>query len=840
MKLSYNNVNMSYGDYSFSRGLLLFTSPLVGGQNDKPPISEQMMSDTSTMNTGDNNSIQATVECDPSSTTCFVENDTKISQNFSVTPLPDETELRLMGIRDFLAKPLLVQNINWTTASVAGTSLYAVAMQTLLNSTTAWTRKFEGFQLIRGTFVIRLRINANPFQSGLLLLHFLPMEADQNSFSGNTTYTAMHNLNLITRIQQPHLEINCRDAAADFRIPYVTPGNFFDLKKLVYDWGAINLVVMSPLRTGATGQTNLNISVYASMEDVELAAPIVPQMSKKLGRVYSKEEEALSDKSVSSAMGKVSKVAKSFHDIPILGSIAEPVSWAARVAGGVASIFGWSKPQCESAVMPMTKQELRYGATSDGNDLAYPLALLQDNRIEITTRKSLTDEDEMSFAFLKKVPLLFGGVGRTWTTSDATNASLFSLTVNPLDIMLGGTSPGSSNSTNWAVGAPWNVLANFFNFWRGSVDVTFKFIKTEYHTGTVEITWTPVTASGNLPTTTSSIYSLREVVDIRYQSEITLNLPYMVYLDYLATYSPAGVVTQPKISGICTMRVVNALRAPENASQTIEYMVYVTAGDDFEYQVPGNQGVLKMPFTPQMNETIIRTGIAESKQYGPTTNLSKMCVGEHFTSIKQLLNRFSQVYFKTSLPSTSSQSVIIWPWLNGVQSNVTTTGVPVVPNAGGDTYGIFASWYALYRGGMRIFISPSQDTFVGYPIDMSLVTTQASAATVAGGINTRGVHAVTNYDTDNNIVGIQGITETDNTSGGAYARVPYQAKTPVSMVLRQTASDIYPTEVSQPLPRVNFFSPAGAFADYAVFRSVSDEFQFMYFIGCPPYVTSVV
>lgn len=833
---------VSFGDYSLSCGTCLeqpAASPLVGHQDDKCPFIQQSSTDTATMPTGENNSLQASIECDPSSTTCFVENDTVVRQDFSAVPLPDDIEIRLTSIKDFLAKPLLVTTINWTTANLANANIWSSAIKTIVTSTSAWTNKFQGFQLMRGDFVIKLKINANPFQSGLLMLHFLPCEGDYNAAS--YAVSALHNVNLVTKIQQPHVELNCRDAACEMRIPYITPGSYYDIKLGVYDWGSLFLDVMSPLRVGAAGTTNLNISVYCSIENAVFAAPIVPQMGKQgrlKGRVYSHEEEKMDTNSVSGALAKVSSVAMGFHDIPIIGALAEPVSWAARVAGGVASIFGWSKPQCESAIMPMTKQELRYGATSDGHDMAFPIALLQDNRIKMISDKTITDQDEMSFAFLKRIPLLLNSIGTTWDTSQASGVVLMTQAITPLSLLKSGSTAGSTNTTNWVTGPPWLILANEFCLWRGSVDITFKFIKTEFHTGMLEITWSPATVTGVLPTTSTSIFSLREVIDIRYQSEITLNMPYMVYIDWLHT------IGTPNISGNFRISVVNSLRAPENASQTIEFMTYITAGDDFEYAIPGTQHQFYAPYYPQSGgETIINTGIAESARRGSSTKFTELCIGETFTSIKQLLNRFSQVYFKASLPSAVNKSVAVWPWFSGVQTSTAVTGVPIITNVGGDTYGLFSQWYAFYRGSMRIMISPSQTTAaVSYPIDMTLTNqTNIGNAVVNSGFD-YGSHALKDWSsTTVNTVRTGGITETDNTTGAAYARIPYQAATPISLSLGQiTAFGNVPIERSQPFGSINFYSDAGTFNDYAMYRSAGDDFQFMYFIGCPPYVTSVV
>jgi hypothetical protein len=821
--------------------------PLVGDQDYKSPVSEQSSTDTATMNTSENNAITAKVECDSSATTCFVENDTIVRVNYKAATLRDDIEVKMMSIKDFLAKPLLVTSSLWSTANPANTIIFDLDLSNILSLTTAWTNKIQGFNLLRGDFVLRLKLNANPFQSGLLLFHFLPCVTDQIA-AGNASYEAMHNANLITKLQQPHIEINARDAVAELTIPYVTPASYFDIKRVTYDWGRIYLSVLSPLVTGSAGEPNVNISLYAHLENVELAAPVVPQMSKKIskmsGKVYSAEEEALNPHSISGALSIVSKAASTLSAIPMLSVVTEPVSWVTRTLSGLASAFGWNKVESEEPIQPMVQQELRYGATSDGVSIAYPLSLLQDNRVMVTTDKSITNEDEMSFNFFKKIPHLRNSIGTQWNTSQATGTNLMGQRLTPAGLITNGTTVGTLHTITWGTGAPWVVMASQFQQWRGSFDIVFKFIKTQYHTGTVQITWTPATDASSAPTVSTSIFSLREVVDIRYQSEIKLNFPYMINTPYLSTTVGSAALAANIYSGYFTVDVINELRCPENASSTIEILAYVTAGDDFEYQVPGNNNLLGPPFSPQADdEILVMSGIAESKKMSSSVAASSLCIGEHFTSIKQLLGRASQVYFSTSIPSgtsSGSMSVYIWPWLNAVGYGAPTTRLYSYPNAGGDTYSWFANWYAFYRGGVRCSI---QNTPITGQLDnaltLSLYTLRRDMNVVDSGFQIRGTRAITPWGLNiNDDVLLSGVTDTHGGSNQAPFTIPYYNRMPVSLVIPQVTSDAKPTEISQPSVGVDVVSRNLNLANYSLYRSFKDDFHLTYFIGTVPYFIS--
>jgi hypothetical protein len=484
---------------------------LVGDQDDNPLFVWQSDRTVVEFSTGENNSIVAKVECDPSSTTCFVANDTVVKEEFSTSHMYDGVETRLETIKDFLAKPILISTTSWTTSNGAGTDIYSTTLANVVSGNSMWTNKFAGFAFLRADVVLRFVLNAAPFHQGVLLAHYLPCAANFSAVDNNA-YTNMHNANNTQRRQQPCVEITCRDSVAIMRIPYITPSNYYDIKTTVFDWGSMWLTVFAPLKTGASGETAVNVSVYAYMENVDLMGPVVPQSSKKTKRfsakVYDQEEKYMDSKPISSGLALVSKAASTMSSIPIIGGVAETVSWAARIGSSLASAFGYSKVDTQTPVMPMAAQLLRYGACFSGNDMSIPLTIEEDNRVAVTDTRSITNEDEMSFAFLKSVPhfqSLF-----TWTTGHSVGTSEYNQSISPNLLSVAGTSTHGGHTASYITGAPWVLLSGFFQYWRGSIHLHLKVVKTQFHTGILEICWNPGTSQGTAVTTSNSHYTQRD------------------------------------------------------------------------------------------------------------------------------------------------------------------------------------------------------------------------------------------------------------------------------------------------------------------------------------------
>ena len=247
---------------------------------------------------------------------------------------------------------------------------------------------------------------------------------------------------------------------------------------------------------------------------------------------------------------------------------------------------------------------------------------------------TIRSEDEMSFNFLKSQ---YGYIDTyQWNTTNIAGDSLYPATLCPAMMKYTDTRVYNAKTAVFGVGPPAYYLSKCFSLWRGAIKVRITFAKTDFHTGRVMITWTPGTGGFTSPTVSSSTYSMREIVDLSNSSCIELELPYLVADNYLPVATP---------SGLLSVRVLNPLRAPATCETAIKFVIEVAGGSDFELQVPTST-VSLLPFYPQMES--VMTGEVKKVEAGElnassalSVEKSRYCIGEHFTSLKQLLSRNS-------------------------------------------------------------------------------------------------------------------------------------------------------------------------------------------------------
>jgi hypothetical protein len=760
-----------------------------------------------------------------------------------------------------MAKPQLIGTISWTTGSALNAVLGSYTSAAIV-AKDVFAKKIYGFRNIRGTMVVRLEHNADPFQQGRVLLHFLPMTKVFNNFNN---YVDSHNYNLTTKTQQPGVELDCRDAACQLKVPYIAPTQWYDIQTGNTDWGTLYVSVISPLEIGSGGTANVDISVFVHFENFEASAPVYPNANGKASKIksvtkanmrfdYDEDDHADEDiseepiydfdynevlksqasnnrvkekstmgKSISSALNAVGKVATLAAGVPALTSLAAPVAWAAGAASSVASAFGWSKPNTDSVAAPMIIRPFRTFGNAEGASTAETMAISAVPTLGVMPGFAGTDVDEMAFDHIKAIPAYTHTI--PWSTSNATDASLYTKEVG-INSFITNTSIIAGLYTNEIkTGPPFAIISELFNSFRGGVVITLKFVKTEFHSGRLLLTYTPTHVPSTAPPTNDqSSYALREIIDIRENSQISFTLPYML----AQTYTSTDIGTMGRLD----IRVLNVLRAPSTAPTAIDINVYYHAAPDYELQCSTNYEL--MPVTPQAGVEVSEVVKTVGNATPGSTNMStsSFCASESFMSLKQLITRYSRVYMPSGTDIVTGEYYSIYPFfLSGAAS--LGSAEPTVPHLWGDTLSLLASAYALSRGGVRF-------AFTSTSASKMTVTTRHMPAPTQW-YNTTGIQNFV-FPTDTSNIRIPGtaafagpIAVFNDLSDGAEILIPHQTTAPVrpnifftttgeSLVSAPVAgvSDIYMTMRIAPAP-----------TDVQLYRSAADDYQLGYFIGFP-------
>lgn len=801
--------------------------------------------------------FEATVSVDNKAVTTFYESAPVVEGTSSRTTNEMSTYLETyVDIKSFLLRPYLIWSGQWNVSQPLNTNLGTGEIAQLLTNVPMWADKIKGFNLIRGDFMIKIQINATPFHQGKLLLHYLP---NWKNIKGlNTGMTALKNAELVQKIQHPHIEIDCRKTSVVLRIPYIAPSPWYSMKEKYFDWGTWFLDVFSPLQTGTLGEGFVDYLVYGWFENIELNAPVVPQSDNTERRTKIKnrggevEECAENQGPITMGLRKASKVANVFSDIPVISEFAKPVEWVTNLLSGVTSSFGWSKPRELNGQTIVAQQLFRYAGTCDGPDLAFPGGVSALNRLETIDYGSFTTEDEMSLSYLYKIPYYVGEF--LWDPSSGQGSTLYTQKISPLSFLKTGSYTTSGHTMTYEYHVPFTYLARMHSLWRGGMILTLKFIKTQMHSGRIQVTWNPLNIPGAAPDIQNSAFMRRAIIDIRTEDTISLELPYLLYTDYLNTTVEGFTSVW---SGQVDIKVLNNLRAPETCSQNVNVQVFISAAEDYELAAPSQFTAGNSPFIAQSDgKEILRDSVYQGLEMptmeigGKATTLdplfhSKRCTGEKVLSIKSYLLRNSVIQglggVLQTLDWTTTDQVMIDPYFLGATKLTTGTGFSQGPTFGGDHLSLFGLWYTYMRGGIRMTVVDSNMNNRLYanviPVAKDLLTSGVSTPFTTTFTTNSGVYGINaNPTVKSGIYPLQPCHVQDQTSY-VYQHIPYYNRFPMNICHYYNGADTPFIDPSRPLSK---FVVKGStnFSKVVFQRAVADDFQLMFFTGCPPLPTA--
>ncbi len=290
------------------------------------------------------------------------------------------------------------------------------------------------------------------------------------------------------------------------------------------------------------------------------------------------------------------------------------VDGVVSVAAGIANFFGWSKPQLEIAGCTVLARPAEYFSNCDGADHSHVLGLTISNNIDVYPNLSGTDLDETSFEFLKRVPNFIGSFkyGEDISTI-ATNNILSAFLVTPVY-----TQPWTIDFNNFYQGDPLRMptslgyISSPFAYWTGSLVYTFRFVKTDYHSGRVEFSFHPFVTDVKVAYGDQGRYDqvYRVIVDLRENSEVSITVPYVspqpwklleydqkLFDPFLNTSTTSDINNLRYATGLFVVRKLTPLIVQNNiAPKEIECVVEVRAGDDYQVACPTHNVYLPFSF----------------------------------------------------------------------------------------------------------------------------------------------------------------------------------------------------------------------------------------------------
>ncbi len=526
-----------------------------------------------------------------SETTFLRQADPEVEQPFDLSHggVDDNMDPKLHDVQSIFKRPYRVAAVNWLKTHANGTQLHSATYpSTFFDNNFNAQAKLSNFAALRGTVVVVVTLSSSPFSQGLLLLSARPQ--GRNSL---TEYEA---------IGDPSVILDAASGTrAEIRVPIVLPQGwslveFYSAANLLFDWCRISLTVLSALQDN--GVAGAQISIFASLEDVELRNPTVtnfataPQGLFELDSPGDKlaerrlsphgSDEAIADDAVTKRIKVIGAYVRTYG-----GFLTDTVA-ILSVMGKFAIAAGLSKPSSETVPHFTSLSTNPSSHLMIGQSSAIRMATIASQKIALPPCVFGSEKDEMDIKHFVSRRGLMRRI--TWATSNASGTVLADWYITPGN---GHCNVGKTSFYH----SPLSFVASMFQLWRGGLEYEFLCSKTAFQSGQLEIIWQLGTAEAPVTKDSETANCYRVIWDLQDNSSLKVKLPFCSALkwcqifindDSSPTVPPAYNVNHT--NGAMIIRVLNPLvNADATVSSNIDILVLVAGSPDIEFAVPYRQ-----------------------------------------------------------------------------------------------------------------------------------------------------------------------------------------------------------------------------------------------------------
>jgi hypothetical protein len=569
-------------------------------------------------------------------------------------------------LQDWFKRPVKILTQNWTEGGSLATSFDPWS---LYFSNPEVYAKLKGFSRLQATLHVKLTINASPYQYGLGMMSYYPLNYStftfptsgaDDRFAGGVTdpslasYTGGTEVgNLIVNSCRPHGYFYPQfSRGCEMVLPFCYYKNWVNLDSTmseVKQLGRLNLYSPRNLLTAGTAATQpITITIYAWAEDMKLSGPS-----------YTLQSDEYAERPVSTACSLASQAAANLSVVPRVGPYAMATSTVFSAMGSVARWFGYTNPP---VIADVHANRINYMPAFASPEICVQndkLALDPKNEVTVDSRTvGLDGTDHMALSHVLKRDVAFGIFD--WSASATPTTPLFMVHVDP---MVYTSRDYNGDVTGLAVKSiqmtPSCQVGSVFDMWTGPITYSFTSVSSQFHRGRLLVSYDPDGFSNSY---TSAAYTgprtITKVWDLAECPEFKFEVPYMAPTAYLKTGGTRHVCTagqqrifykNPTLPGTFAYRdgnqngsiIVSVLNALTSSSPSAN--VYIVCGINcggLEFANPREIEIPMSNYALQSNELSTE---ANEQTYADVKVVSshhnEIYTGEIARSFRQLLHR---------------------------------------------------------------------------------------------------------------------------------------------------------------------------------------------------------
>ncbi|APG78433.1 hypothetical protein 2 [Hubei picorna-like virus 78] len=508
-------------------------------------------------------------------------------------------------------KPIVfANNLEWNVTQAINTSIYTQPLVNIFEmlNISPGGQNLRGNTFFRSGAKIELKLTSSPFHSGKLVFYYVP--------PGVST---QFRESIFAKVQFPCVYVDAGNSTTGvLDIPFVTIKDFFSTVNPDgrSDFGTVAIAVVNPLRIGTGGPTSVQLALTLHPTQNQIALPVLAHdiQIQGLDLALSDSVHPTNQFNILDSQNPLD-VLKSLdpHNLrDVIGRVLtdlfvpdEDVSKSSTRAMLMNPIDTSVKEPDTPKVLPKPQNPNNTTSTTKVNNSAPTLSNITGFTTEhmslIPEKTVLFSEPslEMNLKRVAQTPSLIR-IGE-WTDAGDSGTELFKV---PVDPMIAPFLPTTGQSTGVYYPTFLSHVIEPFAFWRGSIDFHFSFASTDQHKGKVIAAWIPFdeindagssVIIGGDPTIEQLSLFPNEIFDLSLNKEFSFSVPYNSETPFrqVSDYNTRvrtddgniqGEVFTDYSLGTLYLNVYNKLSHPSTVSSTINFNVYVKAGQDFQFR----------------------------------------------------------------------------------------------------------------------------------------------------------------------------------------------------------------------------------------------------------------
>jgi hypothetical protein len=416
------------------------------------------------------------------------------SAGFSDAPMVGQQEI--LSITNFLKRPIQIDSFE---IKVGDGLSAAYSVWDIITSDASVRAKLKNFAYLRCNVKVRIAVSGTPFHAGKLLVSYQPYPQRNETLKKhiiNHSFAPTYRPLLLNYLSQaPGATVmDVKDnRPLEMLCPFISTKSMHRLFNVqataisavtpfndMYQAGSLFIYSLNDITAVTAEPTSISVHIYAWLDDVQLGTTSATHME-----IVTEGRDERRRGPVERVSSALATVTDALSAVPAIGQLARASSMVLRGVSGVASWFGWSRPQIVSEPNFVKNRPFANSCITIGSETVEKLSFDPLQELTVDPRVTGVDFDELTIPYLSSIESYLTTF--TWDTG----GTLLGDPIWISRVLPTLSTVHTSAEHNFYQPTPMCFVAQAFQYWRGHIKFRFEVVCSAFHRGKLAFYYEP-------------------------------------------------------------------------------------------------------------------------------------------------------------------------------------------------------------------------------------------------------------------------------------------------------------------------------------------------------------